>query len=224
MRFPPGFLYGEIQQARRVRELILAKAAYASGARVPCHAHDHARFDFVLRGTFTENYGQRTRQCGPSLLIYRPPGEEHSEIFHHRGALCLSVDVAPHWLEQAREESVLLPESADFRGGLLTHLCHRLHYEFLQRDDVAPLAIESIFVGIAVEVSRRQARLAEPCAPRWLEQARELLHARFSERLTLASMAEAVGVHPVHLARTFRRFYHCTIGDYVRQLRVEFVC
>jgi AraC family transcriptional regulator len=31
-------------------------------------------------------------------------------------------------------------------------------------------------------------------------------------------------VHPAHLAREFRRRRHCTIGGYVRRLRVEFAC
>jgi AraC family transcriptional regulator len=42
--------------------------------------------------------------------------------------------------------------------------------------------------------------------------------------LSLSQQAACVGVHPVHLAREFRRFYHCTIGDYIRQLRIKFAC
>jgi len=34
-------------------------------------------------------------------------------------------------------------------------------------------------------------------------------------------LAAMVNVHPVHLARSFRRFQGCTISDYVRQLRVD---
>ena len=60
--------------------------------------------------------------------------------------------------------------------------------------------------------------------PRWLLQARELIASRFSENLTLTEVAHAVGVHPVHLAQTFRKKYQCTIGDYVRKLRIEFAC
>jgi AraC family transcriptional regulator len=33
-----------------------------------------------------------------------------------------------------------------------------------------------------------------------------------------------VGVHPDHLVHAFRRQYHCTVGEYVRQLRIEFAC
>jgi AraC family transcriptional regulator len=49
----------------------------------------------------------------------------------------------------------------------------------------------------------------------------ELVHARFCENLALGDLAAAAGVHPAHLARTFRRCYGCTVGDYVRNLRTE---
>ena len=60
--------------------------------------------------------------------------------------------------------------------------------------------------------------------PTWLSQVREILHAQFSEHLTLAAIAESAGVHPVHLAREFRMHFRVTIGEYLRQLRIEFAC
>jgi AraC family transcriptional regulator len=47
------------------------------------------------------------------------------------------------------------------------------------------------------------------------------LHERLQENVGLGDIAEIVGVHPAHLARTFRRCYGCTVGDYVRSLRLE---
>ena len=37
----------------------------------------------------------------------------------------------------------------------------------------------------------------------------------------MATLAKIAGVHPTHLARTFRRLHGCTVGDYVRWLRLE---
>src|SRR5262249_7883642 len=58
-------------------------------------------------------------------------------------------------------------------------------------------------------------------APRWLSRARDLLEARPAARLTLAEIAAAVDVHPVHLARAFRRRYGCSVGAYPRPLRLD---
>ncbi len=61
-------------------------------------------------------------------------------------------------------------------------------------------------------------------APKWLDLANQALRANFSNPPSLGSLAEIAGVHPVHLARVFHKFMHCTIGEYVRHLRVEHAC
>ena len=72
------------------------------------------------------------------------------------------------------------------------------------------------------EASRRAAKGAGRPAPAWLQQARALVEAHFAEPLTLAAVARRVGVHPVHLARTFRRVHQTTFAAYVRHVRIEF--
>jgi AraC family transcriptional regulator len=222
VRIPDGTFRGDILQARKLNGLILARTSYAANLRVPPHSHAHARLLFVLRGGFQECYESSAREAGPALLIARPPGETHSHRIHASGAVCLAVDIDPRWLERARECGSVLQESTEFRGGLITHLAHRLHGEFLMRDDVAPLAIESILLGIVAETARRREYALDTKPPRWLVQAREFLDAHFTAHLTLEAVADVAGVHPVHLARTFRACYRCTIGDYLRRLRIEY--
>ena len=41
---------------------------------------------------------------------------------------------------------------------------------------------------------------------------------------SVVPMARRAGVHPAHLAATFRRFYHTTVGEFIQQLRVEAAC
>lgn len=57
--------------------------------------------------------------------------------------------------------------------------------------------------------------------PEWLEAMRAEIHARCCESIRVTDLAEAAGVHPVHAARVFRRHLGCTVGEYVRRLRVE---
>ncbi len=224
MRIPAVCPYGEMVKRRRLAGLVLTETAYAPGYQVPKHVHELARFVFVLRGGFRETYGTHPRTYTSSAVLFRPPSELHADTVHQRGAICLSVDIAPSWMERAREQFVVLDSPADFHGGLIAHLGSMLHYEFNLRDEVSALAMEGIMLGIAAEASRRLAATPQHAPPRWLECVRELLHAQFSRRLTLASIAGPVGVHPVHLARTFRQCYRCTIGEYVRALRIEFAC
>ncbi len=44
---------------------------------------------------------------------------------------------------------------------------------------------------------------------------------RFLEVPSLAEIAHAAGVHPVHLSREFRRYFDVTVGEYMRKLRTD---
>ncbi|MDQ3684783.1 MAG: AraC family transcriptional regulator [Acidobacteriota bacterium] len=88
-------------------------------------------------------------------------------------------------------------------------------------DNVSSLVIEGLAIEIMAEASRFTLSNVERRPPCWLEQAKDLLHAQFAENLVFMDIAESFGVHPVHFAHIFRKFYGCTMGEYVRRLRVD---
>jgi AraC family transcriptional regulator len=47
---------------------------------------------------------------------------------------------------------------------------------------------------------------------------------RYAEPWSMAALAEIAGVHPVHLARAFRRSTGKTVGQYFRELRIRHAC
>jgi AraC family transcriptional regulator len=219
---PKNFTHGALVRWRRVGGLVLAEVTYEPGQRVPTHMHPHARFVLVLRGAITESRSDDALTHDRSTLLFRCAGEPHAYLVPPSGATCLIVDVDDAWYARAQQHARVLTKSAHFRGGFVVHLAQRLYGEFRLRDEVSRLAIESIALGVMAEASRRVARDEARTVPLWLQRARLLVERRFAERLPLAAVAERVGVHPVHLARAFRRSYRTTIGSYVRQLRVDF--
>jgi len=217
-----NFTHGEVLRWRRVGGLLLAEVEYEAGQRIHRHVHPHARFVLVLRGSVTETRGgEETATFGPSTLLFRRADEPHSYYVSQTGATCLIVDMDWSWLARAREHAPVLARSTALRGGLVLHLAHRLHGEFRLRDEVSRLAIESLALGVLAEASRRVSRAAERL-PAWLQLALMLVEQHFTQPLPLAAVARRVGVHPVHLARTFRRVYRTTFAAHVRQLRIDF--
>ena len=63
-----------------------------------------------------------------------------------------------------------------------------------------------------------------PSPPRWLRHVNEILRCRFKESLRLGEISREVGMHPVHVAREFHRYYGTTIGQFRRQCRIDFAC
>ena len=219
---PRNFTHGEILRWRRVGGLVLAEVNYEPGQRVPPHVHPHARFVLVLKGSLTEIRGDETETYASSTLLFRPAHEPHAYLVSAAGAICLVLDVDDVWVARARQHARLLTHPASFRGGFVLHLAHRLYGEFRMRDEVSRLVIESLALGVLAEASRTAARRAERPAPAWLARARALIERNFAEPLRLRTVADRVGVHPVHLARTFRRTYQTTFAGYLRQVRLDF--
>jgi AraC family transcriptional regulator len=224
MRLAPGRLYGEILTSREFAGLQLLDTVYRPGLRIPKHSHEHGCFSILLRGAFSEIYRNKHLEWEPFCVGFNPPDEEHSNLVQSAGAYFLVIELSRRWLDRARDHSVRAHESTLFRGGTVAWLGKKVYAELRSMDDVTPLSIEGIVLEMIAEASRQQSSNSDPQVPRWLEQAREFVHAHFTEPLTIKTIAEGVGVHPVHLARTFRKYYRHTIGSYVRQLRIELAC
>ncbi|HEX8176369.1 MAG TPA: helix-turn-helix transcriptional regulator [Pyrinomonadaceae bacterium] len=210
---------------REVAGFRLVETVYPSGLKMAAHSHEPAYFSFVLRGAYTERSGKQTRTCVPSLLIFHPPDASHAVAFHNADVGIFRLEIRPQVLAQLREDSPgLMEATGDFRGGLASSLAMRLYAEFQRADKFSPLAIEGLALELVAEVARSASRASETVRPRWLERARDILHEQCADSLTLASLAEEVGVHPIYLARSFRKHYRCTVGEYVRRLRIESAC
>jgi AraC family transcriptional regulator len=211
-------------RSRKVASFELSERVYSPGYQTPKHTHKQALFCFVLQGNYTEHYGDKTRECGSSTLLFHPPGELHAEHFHDDGGRSFIVEIAPSWLTKVREPLPAAGGSTVFRGAVFELLARKLYREFSNTDGASTLIIEGLMMEMLGETVRRGALKERRQAPLWLKQAQDLLHARFTENLTLAEIAQVVGVHPVHLAQSFHKTYQCTVGDYVRKLRIEYAC
>ena len=207
---------------KEISGIVLEEVFDRAGSKVPQHSHQAAYFCIALRGNCTERFGNKTRECKPLSWGFFPPGETHSFQIDSTESRSFGIDIGRRWLERARDYSINLNHSERAHGGMTAQMMMRLYSELHHTDDASPLAIEGLVLELLVMVSRSQ--LGSRVPPRWLAQAEEFLRAHFSEHLNLVTVSEAVGVHPVHLARQFRKHYACTAGDYIRRLRVEYAC
>jgi AraC family transcriptional regulator len=217
----PGRFFGSTAARRQVADMVASETVYAPSLVIPAHDHELASLCLVLDGAFDQRYGaRRQRECTPGTIIWHPEGERHANTHRRASVRMLCVEIGATRLASMREAVGALDHPAHFAGGDLGRLGARLVGEFHRADGVSALAIEALVLEMVVE-SHRIATPVPAGAPAWLARAIEYLHAHFAATPTVGEIAEAVGVHPAHLARVFRREQRCTVGDYVRQLRVE---
>lgn len=218
--FSPATL-GRQLKSLEAGEFILTEAANLPLASLPAHAHALACITFVLKGACIEMIGTHTYECGPLSAIIKPAGEVHSNRYGSAGARCLIVEVKPERLQAVRSFSPTLDRTAHLRDGSFAAFAVRLYREFNIGDSAALLSIEGLMLEVLAQVTRRNTNHSSFAPPQWLPKAKELCDGQFAEPISLRAIADAVSVHPAHLARMFRKHYHCTVGEYVRQLRLN---
>ncbi len=127
-------------------------------------------------------------------------------------------------MERHEEISRFLENGSHFQGGRFGWLAQRVYREFCCMDDVAPAAIEGLVLEILAEACRRPREVSPGVRPPRLVKAQEVGDSRFAEPLSLSDVAGAVGIHPVSVARAFRSQYHCSVGEFIRRVRIESAC
>ncbi|MGO8796441.1 MAG: helix-turn-helix domain-containing protein [Candidatus Sulfotelmatobacter sp.] len=213
--------HGEILCLQNVANCRIFASRHPPGLIVPKHTHDRTCIGFVVEGRCEERLSNRVMDLSQHKLFFRPAGEIHANRAGSNGFLCLIAEVPDGWLEHIRDYAALPSQPCCFQNADLSWLSLRLYQECRLGGFASPLAIEGLMLEVAAGLLRQQ-RLDPHChSPLWLRRATEALHAHCHESLRLSMVAAWVGVHPVHLAREFRKRHGCTVGHYVRRLRIE---
>ncbi len=210
---------GEVLARRDLFNIKLRETVYPAGLTLGRHMHANAYLTFIIEGEYTETYLGNSAVCRAGTLRFLPAQEIHSNAYHD-GARCLHVELNPATIDRLREQANILAHPGEVTSPQAAMLARRLYTEFRQRDQAASIAIEGLVLEILAE-SARSTNGGSRTAPKWLIRAKDMIQAKFLDVPSLTDIANASGVHPVHLSREFRRYFDCTVGEYMRKLRVE---
>jgi len=207
---------------RRVElsDLVVNETFRPRGLVLPSHFHEYASIAFTMEGHFDETVGVKGYEVEPHSAIVRPAGDRHANRYSHTAARCLIIEIKPQWLSTVREATTILDRPAYLEDPALFGMALRVLQEWKIMDALSSLSIEALTLEMLVEAAR-DCRKVSGKQPSWLKQAQELLHEEFSAAWNLSEVARAVGIHPAHVAKMFRRYYGCTVGDYVRRQRLR---
>ncbi len=223
-RLQPGKFYGRIIRSAAAGGVRLTETAYPAGAHLPTHSHECAYCVLVLQGSYTEMIGGRRRALERQTVVFRPPGEVHSDCFRHGVVQSLIVELGQGLWSRVHDHGARLDRPTESQDPALTGLALRLYQEFDVLDRASPLAAEGLTLELLASLVRKQAAPGANQPPPWLRRVEEMLRAHFVTPPSLAAIGDAVDVHPVHLSRAFRRYCGASLGDYVRRLKTEAAC
>lgn len=200
---------------------VLTETVRQPGQVLSRHYHANTNIGLALRGTFVETIGARPVSISPGSLTFLPAGEIHTDRYDREETHCLIIEVKPQRLYMIRETSNILDSVAHFRNEAVLPLTRRVEREWRFKDAASPLAIESLLMELLALAVRNFSGGQNAASP-GLRDARDFIHSQFTCNISLSEIASAARMHPSHLAKMFRRYYHSTVGEYVRRLRLDY--
>jgi AraC family transcriptional regulator len=210
--------FGELQSSRSLDGITLShRIADSPPEQVAVHTHVEAHFVLVTSGRYVSS--ARATPNGRTTLVYNPPGTTHRDHFDHGKGSFFTISLSTKRLAEAIDSELpsLAVHLSDERA---CGLARALLMECARWDTSSSLKAESLYSELLAAASHRSTPV-EQARPTWLRAAHELVQDCNAEDLTIRQVANAVGVHPTHLARVFRSFLGCTPGDLLRSRRLE---
>ena len=215
--------------ARRVRRVVAQsglhafEAVYEPAAKLPEHGHAAPFFTYVLRGSYVERAGRQERVCPRGRVIFHDH-ESHTNEVGPDGTASLNVELDPElWRELTGGGPSFAEIAGRVLGGDIEWPALRVWRAFHQPDSTAVLGVEEASVVLFSSSRTAHARgVFEPHAR--LDRCLEYLRTHPTTLHRLAEVARVADVHPMHLAKLFRRRFGCSMGEFLRRRRIALAC
>jgi AraC family transcriptional regulator len=189
----------------------------------PLHAHTKTYLIITLDGGYSSTFNTRTEEFKPWTVSYHQAGVSHSSRYAASGARVLYVELPMDQIKEFWGTSISHLAHFSLQGGLVEWLARQCYNEFTTYDSFSSVVLDGLIMQMLAHLLRRRLGSLQRL-PTWLGNADETIRGHFTEPLALTEIAKRVKVHPVHLAREYRRYFNCTIGEQIRRLRIEYAC
>jgi AraC family transcriptional regulator len=190
---------------------------YVPGLKQAIHAHAETTVTLVLRGSLQERVGVVNEVARPLSIVVKPGDTEHTDEFGPRGADTLQIRIPAHASGPLLEWQ---PSLNQWRWQHAPQAAHSFLI-LLQHFRAAPANVTALqpYIIDALAALAPDADV-DFAPPKWLLIVREAIDDAVQPP-RLSDLALLAGVHPVYLARLFRRAFGCSVNEYIQCRRIQ---
>lgn len=191
-----------------------------SNKRIGWHYHENPHLTFILRGDVIEGTRNGTHHCSAGELLFHGAFEPHHNTKSGGSATCLHIDFAQDYFDDFALHENRLQGIFSIRSPAIKFSCYKLFSEAVVGDDLSAESIHSLSLEVLGQLLTTE-RAANVPRPSWVGRLEEILQCAYDEKHSLDELSRELNIHPVHISKSFPRYFHCTLGEYVRNVRVE---
>jgi AraC family transcriptional regulator len=196
--------------------IILTETEYHNTVFEGWHRHENIHISLIIKGGNREERKRSDTAVLPGALLFYRPDELHRNLHTSHPSKNINLEISPAFLAehdlQDADLQTLIENPMDARLTML-----QMYQEALRAEDLSKESLHMLFWQLIVQTSASY-RVPEP---NWVGRVRELLHDNWDSQPSLQELALASGAHPVTISKQFTRYFGCTLGTYMRKLKVD---
>jgi AraC family transcriptional regulator len=200
--------------------LMVSLTRYQPDTGQPWHTHEHPTLFILIRGTFTDRSWATESSMEPLSLVFHPTHEPHQSETGGDGAVGVNIEIPAAWLARRGLSEDAIGHYFLAQDPTFQLLSLRLLVHVLSPDESANRRVPEDVMELLNAIAAAQAMDGQKPAPVWLPHVERYLRQSIDEASGLRDAARAACVHPVYLARVFRQHYGCSVGEYIRKIRI----
>jgi AraC family transcriptional regulator len=194
--------------------ITVSEVEYTETRHCRSHTHEQAFFSLLLKGSYREYFGGSELRYYPFTLGFHPTATEHVDEITVIGTRFLLIQLSNEYNQRMVEGEPAL------RNASSPLLCNARGSWWATTLLYDPCDIEGAVPEMLSTLLPDWPRTADRGRPKWLSRALDLLRSEYTGRPTVIDLAQRLDLHPVYLAREFRRWSGQSVCEFVNRLRV----
>jgi AraC family transcriptional regulator len=214
-----GQFHGQTNRTIQLNGITLTDTEYTQ-EKVDWHYHENAYFTLILQGEVMECNKKEEYHCSAGSLLFHNWQEPHYNVKPGGFTRGFHIELEQQWLDGLDFNLRNLSGSINISNPDIKLLVYKIVKETRIEDITTSLSVQNLLLQLLDQMLQGY-KFSGKKNPLWVNKIKEILHDQFSDKLTLADLSAELDIHPVHLSRDFPKYFHCSLGTYIRKLKIE---
>jgi len=178
------------------------------------HYHENTHISLVIRGGCREKKKEDYERL-PGMLTFYHAGEPHQVLQIGRSSKHINLEIEQKFLNRYEINEQMLGQAL-IKNPDGKFLLLKMQQELLAADAGSDVSIRMLlleFTSYAEKLSPEQ--------PVWIRRIRQMLEEFWADNPSLEFLSTVSGVHPVTISKYFHKYFGCTLGQYLRKMKIE---
>lgn len=175
---------------------------------------------FIIDGEYNLKTNRKEFTCSGGQIIFINDEIQLPLQSVTANTKLFSFQINAEWCRKFEIEMPDLTTQEFLQGSFLNSIVSLLYKEYILNDDYSPLAMQGIFLQIIAALKREETK-TQLSIPQWVNKLKQIIFHQFADKLSLEFLSKQLDVHPVHLSKYFPKYFNCSLGEFIRRIKVE---